>query len=242
MDLQLKGKTILVTGSSNGIGLATARAFLDEGAYVVGMDIAPAAKTPPGDFEFHAVSVTDTNAVNNLLKDIVGRRGGLDCVVNNAGISVNAPAGALKGADIDRAMDINVRAVFEISREYFRLCKKQGGNIVNIASILGHIGAPMGSVYGATKGAVVSMTRSLAAEWAKNDFRVNAVCPGFVETAMTEKVRKNKLMFEANIKDVPMKRFARPEEIADACLFLASERSSYVTGQSLLVDGGFTCR
>ena len=240
MKLDLENKTVIVTGATNGIGRAIAEAFHVEKANVIGIDLKAPEDKPA--FEIIEASVTDYPAIRKIFKKIHDERGSIDVLVNNAGISANNFAHLIKDEEISRAIEINFRSLFELSREYFLLNKKQGGCIINIASVLALIGSPLGSIYGATKGAVVAATRSLSVEWARNNFRVNAVCPGLVETDMTKQVRSNANMFQANLQNIPMKRFAKPGEIADACVFLGSAAASYITGQTLVVDGGMTVK
>ena len=246
MDLQLNGKSALVTGAGSGIGRQTALLLAAEGVHVIGTDL----KFDPDDTELaaacarqEALSVTDRAAMARVLQQARDQFGALHILINNAGIARNVPAPLMKDGEVEQLLEVNLRAVFDLSRDYFALQKKTGGGaFVNVASVLGMIGAPLASVYGATKGAVISLTRSLAMEWVKYNFRVNAVCPGLIETPMTVQVQKNKMMRETNLKDIPMQRFGHPDEIARAILFFASPLSSFITGQHLAVDGGFTAK
>lgn len=245
MDLGLNEKIVLVTGAGAGIGRAIALAFAAEGARVLGVDL----RFEADDAELQAaltrsaeLSVTDMDAMKVFLTECTEQYGGVDVLVNNAGVAVHALAPAIKQEGIDLSFDVNMRAVFNWSCEYFRQNKKRGGAIVNIASVLGLAGAPMSTIYSATKGGVIAMTRSLSMEWAKYKIRVNAVCPGLIETAMSAKVRNSDRMREANIADIPMKRFGQPDEIARVCVFLASDAASFMTGQAIAVDGGFTAK
>lgn len=245
MEFGLSGKTVLVTGAGAGIGRAVALAFAGEKARVIGVDL----RFDPADDELRAalhrtveMSVTDLDGVKALIEKTTEEFDGIDVLINNAGVAVHALAPAIKQDGIDLSFDVNLRAVFNWSCEFFRQNKKRGGAIVNIASVLGMVGAPLSTLYSATKGGVIGMTRSFSVEWAKYNFRVNAVCPGLVETAMTEKVRRNEAMHDANIADIPMKRFGQPEEIAKVCVFLASDAASFMTGQAIAVDGGFTAK
>jgi 3-oxoacyl-[acyl-carrier protein] reductase len=243
MDLKLTDKTILVTGAARGIGRALAEGFATEGARVIGVDVIEPEKTEApagGSIEHQIASVTDQSEMGRIMDDGMSRFGKIDCIVNNAGLATNNLSTRFAAEDIPKTFAVNLEAVFEISREYFRLHKKIGGNVINIASILGIVGAPMASLYGATKGGVIAMSRHFAVEWARYGFRVNAVCPGLVETAMTDRLREAPRTMEANLKEIPMGRFAEPREIADTCIFLASERSSFITGQAIVVDGGYT--
>ncbi|MEQ9365620.1 MAG: SDR family NAD(P)-dependent oxidoreductase [Leptospirales bacterium] len=245
MDLGLSGKTVLVTGAGAGIGRAIALAFAAEKSRVIGVDLRFDAADDRLCAALHRsveMSVTDRDGMQALLAECTESFDGIDVLINNAGIAVHALAPAIKQDGIDLSLDVNLRAVFNWSCEFFRQNKKRGGAIVNIASVLGMVGAPLSTIYSATKGGVIAMTRSLSMEWAKYNFRVNAVCPGLIETAMSEKVRRNDTMREANIADIPMKRFGQPEEIARVCVFLASDAASFMTGQAVAVDGGFTAK
>ncbi len=244
MELELQGKTVVVTGTGAGIGRATAAAFLKEGAHVVGIDLKHNSDDEIAQrIECHDASVTDADAMRKILQDTKAKHGHIAALINNAGIQRNTLANTLSSADIEQVLGINVQSLLEMSYEYYRLQRKDGGGIiVNLASVIALIGAPMGTLYGASKGAGMAATRSMAVEWARHQFRVNAVCPGLTETAMTEKVQNNKMMRESNLRDIPMQRFAAPEEIADAILFLCSARASFITGQGIVVDGGFTAK
>ena len=243
MDLHLKDKTVIVTGAGRGIGRAIALEFAGEGAAVVGIDTdaeALAELESLAKVRGCCASVTDQAGMRRIFQEAREEGNGIHALVNNAGIAMNKLAPSLTRDETRAVIDVNFQAVFDLSVEYFKLQKKEGGNIVNISSTLGLIGSPLASIYSGTKGAVLAMTRSLAAEWVKYRFRVNAVCPGLINTQMTDKLRKNKMMFESNIKDIPMKRFGEPEEVARAVVFLASDAASYITGQIIIADGGLT--
>ncbi len=242
MDLNLTEKVVCITGAARGIGRALALGFAAEGARVIGIDVLAPDDADGNNslIEHHLASVTDRDRIQDLLAKTHKRTGGIHCLINNAALATHTVTTQFKRGEIADTLAVNLEAVFEISREYFRLQKRQGGNLINIASILGLVGAPLASLYGATKGGVVALTRHFAVEWARYGFRANAVCPGLVETAMTDRMRSNDKSLEANLNEIPLGRFAAPREIADLCLFLASERSAFITGQAIVIDGGYT--
>lgn len=235
----------IVTGGGSGIGRATA-ALLAASGWRVGLIDRDAAAVAAAAAEFgpaatsEAADVANEAEVERAVATLAGRLGPPDGVVNSAGIAVLVPAMETDAATFRRILDINVVGSFLVARAAARLMQPRGGSIVNIASVSGLRGNMDRVAYGASKAAVVQMTRVLAAEWAEHRIRVNAVAPGPVETAMTAATH-----FEAGrrmwIEATPMHRYAAPREIATAIAFLLDpERSGYVTGVCLPVDGGFT--
>jgi NAD(P)-dependent dehydrogenase (short-subunit alcohol dehydrogenase family) len=233
MELNLQGKKVLITGGAQGIGLAMVRNFLSESCEVHSLDLNAAQNGA----QHSVVDVTDSALLQKKIMDL-----NPDILVNNAGIAVNKLMPKFSIDDFDRVLSINVTSILVASQAFFKVRKKTGGVIINVASILGLIGAPLGAAYGASKGAVVSLTRSLAVEGARSNIRVNSICPGMVDTDMSKAVKKSKAMFAANLAMIPMGRFAHPEEIADLALYLASDKANYVTGQNIAIDGGYTAR
>ena len=246
------GKVALVTGAGGGIGRATARAFAREGARVVVSDIRGAGGeetarlvVETGGAAVHvACDVTRAAEVEDLVRAAVDAFGRLDCAHNNAGIEgAYGRTADCDEEDFDRTCAVNLKGVYlclkaEIAR---MLGQEGGGSIVNTASVAGVEGAKNLPAYVASKHGVVGLTRTAALEYATRGIRVNAVCPGPVRTRMLEAImEENPRMEPAMIASVPMRRLGTPEEIAEAVVWLCSDRASYVTGQGLVVDGGLT--
>ena len=250
----LEGKVILVTGGSTGIGRATSRILGREGATVVVADLQDAAgeetvaavQAAGGRAEFRHLDVGDHAAVRALVADIAARHGGLDGAFNNAGIEgPTAKILELPPADWDRVLRVNLTGVYAcMQAEVEQMMKqKRGGAIVSTSSGAGLIGIPGAAAYNSSKHGVVGLTKTVALEYARYDIRVNAVCPGFIDTPMLDRVTDASVKIrEQLIGAVPMRRVARPEEIGEAVAWLLSPRASYVTGVALPVDGGWVAQ
>ena len=243
---RFENKVAVITGAASGIGLATARRLVDEGAKVVMADlqgdVVEERAAELGDAAHpHALDVTDLAAVEGLMADAVNTYGQLDIVFNNAGISSFGRVDEIDVEEWHRTIDVDLNAVFYGCRAAVPHLRDQGGGaIVNTASISGMFGDWGIPAYNAAKGAVMNLTRSLAADYARDNIRVNAVCPGGVETAMTDSLvnsRRAQVHYE---RLIPMARMGKPDEIASAVAFLASDDATYVTGHGLVVDGGVT--
>jgi len=243
---RFEGKVAVVTGGASGIGEATVRRLAAEGASVVVADVQQeAAERVAGDLGDaaapYALDVTDLASVEALMADAVTRFGRLDVVFNNAGIS---SLGRVDEIDVEhwhRVIDVDLNAVFYGCRAALpHLRASGGGAIVNTASISGLFGDWGLPAYNAAKGAVMNLTRALAADHARDNIRVNAVCPGGIETAMTDSLVNSRRAQEQYERLVPMARMGLADEIASAVLFLASDDASYITGHGLVVDGGVT--
>lgn len=246
----LSGKRALVTGAGRGIGRGFALTLAEAGADVAVLDIdADLARSTAAELERHggqslsiACDVTDSEQVRAAVGQVVETFGGLDVAVNNAGIVINQNAEEMTDEQWDRVMDVNLRAVFLCAREEGRVMIGQGGGaIINTASMSASIivhPQPQ-CAYNASKSGVVGLTRGLAAEWAPRNVRVNSISPGYT---LTELVRQEPI---ARMHDhwkslTPMGRLGEVEDLAGALLFLASDASSFMTGQDLIVDGGYT--
>ena len=246
---RLEGRIALVTGAGSGIGRAIARLFAAEGAHVYVTDVdGAAAETVAGEIvksgagaEAITADVSRGQDVTAMLRAVEKAHGRLDVLVNNAGLNVRGDFRHLSDADWVKIREVNLDGVVRVARDGFALLQASGrGSLVNVASIMAHRGLRQLAAYSATKGAITALTRGLAVEYAPYKIRVNAICPGFVETALTERALKNPGIAKALIDSTPLRRFGAPEEIAKAALFLAGDDASYVTGAELAVDGGMS--
>jgi NAD(P)-dependent dehydrogenase (short-subunit alcohol dehydrogenase family) len=249
----LDGKVALVTGGGNGIGREAALAFAREGARVAVADYEAAsagetvAMINAGGGQAISLSgdVTVTAQVRAMFDGTIAAYGRLDCAFNNAGIAghqVNA-IGQLthewSEASFDRMIEVNLKSVWLCMKHEIPLLREAGGGaIVNTASIAGLIGLRTSSAYVAAKHAVIGLTKTAAVEYAEEGIRVNAVCPGYIQTRMTAALREKRS--EAVIARTPMRRYGQPREIAEMVVWLCSDRASYVTGAAYEVDGGLT--
>lgn len=247
--MEVKNKIVIVTGAGSGIGKATAIHFAKFGATVVVSDRQEAAAKEVvkiileegGKAISIPADVTSFEAVENLVAQTVKEFGRLDVIVNNAGIGPNllrTHQSTLK--DWDKVIAVNQTGVFYcIKVALVQFLKQGGGNIVNIASLAGLKASPNNISYSASKFAVVGMTKSVAMEYATKNIRVNAVCPGYTESALLTQLINAKPEMDAVLKSViPMKRYGRAEEIADAVVWLASDNTQFMTGQTITLDGG----
>jgi NAD(P)-dependent dehydrogenase (short-subunit alcohol dehydrogenase family) len=243
---RLDGMVALVTGAASGIGEACVRRFTDEGAVVVGLDVNPAAADVDAavDVAVAAVDVRDEEAVARAIGDTIAANGHLDIVVNAAGVAGGGPVHRLSADEWDRVLDVNLTGTYLVCKHALvAMVGQRSGNIVNIASIEGIEGTEGGSAYNASKGGVVLLTKNMAIDYGRIGIRVNCICPGFIDTPMLRSVMALDAM--ALVRDRyreahMLGRFGKPEEIASAALFLASDDGSFVTGHALVVDGGFT--
>jgi NAD(P)-dependent dehydrogenase (short-subunit alcohol dehydrogenase family) len=254
MNISFEGKVALVTGAASGLGLATAKAFAESGASVALADWnedAVRGATNELTAEGHKAiaircDVADDAQVEAMVKQTVAAFGGLDAAYNNAGVqNVLAETADTTREDYDRVMGINLRGEWSCMKFELQQMRKQGsGAIVNCSSLGGLVGGAERGIYHAAKHGVLGFTKSAALEYAARGIRINAICPGLIWTPMVDQMVTSGQgdALKAMEKSVPMGRVGRPEEIANAILWLCSDAASYVTGQSISVDGGFVMR
>lgn len=237
---RLDGKIAVITGAKGGIGGAAAEKFAAEGAVVVGVDLEGGS---PGQLAL-AVDVTDESAVEQLYADVESRFGRVDILFNNAGISPNDDASVLETSleAWQRVQDVNLKSVFLCCKYGIpHLLSAGGGSVINTASFVAVMGAATSQIsYTASKGGVLALSRELGVEFARQGVRVNALCPGPVDTPLLAELMSDPDWVRRRLVHIPMGRPGRAEEIAKAALFLASDDSSFVTGSALVVDGGIT--
>jgi NAD(P)-dependent dehydrogenase (short-subunit alcohol dehydrogenase family) len=236
---RLEGKVAVVTGAAGGIGAATVEAFRREGAKVAGVDLQQGA---PGDLSL-AVDVTDEDQVREMYARVVRELGGLHISFNNAGISPDDDASVLETSyeAWQRVQDVNLKSVFFCCKYAIpHMLEGGGGSVINTASFVAVLGAATSQIsYTASKGGVLAMSRELGVEFARRGVRVNALCPGPIDTPLLRELfAKDPEKAARRLVHVPMGRFGRPEEIAAGVVFLASDESSFVTASTFLVDGG----
>src|SRR5246500_3269892 len=254
MNLSFENKVALVTGAGSGMGLATAKAFAESGAALVLADWNEKSVCSAADELIAqglkalavACDVSDDAQVEATIEKAVATFGRLDAAFNNAGVqNVLAETADTTRKDYDRVMGINLRGVWSCMKFELQQMRKQGsGAIVNCSSLGGLVGGAERGIYHASKHGVLGFTKSAALEYAARGIRINAVCPGMIQTPMSDQMIASGQgeALAAMVKTVPMGRVGRPEEIADAVLWLCSSAASYVTGQSISVDGGFIMR
>jgi 3-oxoacyl-[acyl-carrier protein] reductase len=247
IQVDLTGQTALVTGASRGIGKAIAQRLAAAGAKVACVarsadklkETADAIAAAGGAAEVHPCDVTDSAAVAKLVESLHENWGRLDIVVNNAGITKDTLIPRMSDEDWDTVIATNLRSVFLFTRAASLVMMRQrSGRIINISSVSGLMGNPGQANYSASKAGIIGLTRTVARELAGRKVTVNAICPGFISTEMTDAL--GPAILDEVKKRVPAKRLGEAEEVADAVLYLASDSAAYVTGQVLTLDGGLT--
>jgi NAD(P)-dependent dehydrogenase (short-subunit alcohol dehydrogenase family) len=248
----IEGRVVLNTGGASGIGRAMANAFARHGAHLMLLDIDESGLAAAKDellakyegiqVETVVASITSEEAVERACAATDQRFGRIDILLNNAGISMNKPSLELTGEEWRRAIDIDLSGVWYCSQAAAkRMIAQGGGAILSTASMWGVSTAPSRLAYCAAKAGVVSLTKVLAAEWAKYAIRVNALCPGYISTSLLESlVNSGRIDGAALLERTPLSRFGTPEEMAEAALFLVSDASAFTTGHALVSDGGWT--
>ena len=249
--MPLKDKVAIVTGSTKGIGYGLAKALAAEGADVVVVSRSQAdcdrvAAELGRDYGVKtlacAADVTDIGRIEALVQKTMAAFGRIDILVNNAGSAITKKAEDITEAEWDRVLNVDLKGVFFCAQAVGRvMIGQKSGKIINVASIFGLVGDKQVLPYCVAKGGVVQMTRALGLEWAKHNIQVNALCPGYVVTPMNEQDLKKEKVSSHILGKVAMRRYGEVEDMTGACVFLASQGSDYMTGQTMVIDGGWTC-
>jgi meso-butanediol dehydrogenase/(S,S)-butanediol dehydrogenase/diacetyl reductase len=247
---RMDGRVAVITGAASGIGGACALRFAREGAQIAGLDVAEpsaahrdAVAKAAGDVFWTRADVRDEASIERAIAEVRERFGRIDALVNAAGVSGTGAVDELDAAEWDRVLDINLRGTYLVSKHVVRAMKAaRTGSIVNLASIEGLEGMQGQAAYNASKGGVVLLTRNMAIDFGGFGVRVNCLCPGYIDTPMTNLLKTPGLegVREKFIAMHMLKRPGQPEEVAACALFLCSDDASFVTGHALVVDGGFT--
>ena len=245
---RLDGKVMLVTGSSSGIGAACVERFTAEGARVVGGDLGPAAAGVTAPERFEICDVTDEGSVQALVAAATELTGRIDGVVTSAGVSGGGPVHLVDGASWDHVLGVNLKGTFLTAKHVITQMMGQEpidgerGSVVTVASVEGLEGTAGGSSYNASKGGVVILTKNMAIDYGRLGIRANAICPGFIDTPMLRSLGDpdlDEMLLEIK-EEHKLRRLGRPSEIASVATFLVSADASFVTGQAIAVDGGYT--
>ena len=244
--MKLKNKVVVITGGATGIGLACTKLFIREGAKVAifgrRKDKLERTASECGENVLAIQGdITQEKDLDHLVGKTLEKWQRIDVLVNNAGVFTGAPIHEMENNQWDAVFDVNIRGVFMLTKKALaRMVEQKSGTIVHISSILGQIAIPQAAAYNASKGALIQFSRSIAVEYGNLGIRSNTVCPALIATDMTTDLMKNEELMKEWIKSYPIGRFGVPEDIAHACLYLASDEASFVTGAVLPVDGGYT--
>ncbi|MCO7175815.1 SDR family NAD(P)-dependent oxidoreductase [Sporolactobacillus kofuensis] len=242
---RFKNKQVVITGGGSGIGLATVKSFLSEGARVSVLDYQITDELVRTTCDVYQVDVRKSESIKEAVAEIIKKNHKIDVLINNAGIEFVSSLEEMEEEEWDRVLDTNLKGMFLTTRTVLPFLKESHGVIVNTASQLALVGSALFTAYTASKAAIVNFTRSLAIEGAKDGIRVNSVCPGAIHTPLLSRQFENgKKGPQGSIQDLirmhPLGRLGEPEEIAKPILFLCSEDASFITGSALFIDGGYT--
>jgi len=245
----IKDKVCIITGAGKGIGRETARLFYDEGAKLAlitrNESDLNSLKEETG-FDDNRVflfdgDVSDEETVKRFMSETINKFGKIDILINNAGMRFRKRFLDTTTEEWNKVINTNLNSVYFFCREAgLHMVRQKSGRIINIASIVGTLGLPELTAYGASKGGMITLTKCLALEWAECNINVNAIAPGFCETSYTENFKKKTELYKFTIERTPQKKWGTSMDIANACLFLASDAANYVTGEILNVDGGWS--
>jgi len=243
--MRLENKVAIITGAARGIGFSIANAISQQGATSVILDLDQEAVNTAvqkiDDAGYKAIGfkadVTNSEEVSSIFKEINSQFGQIDILVNNAGITKDGLLMKMKEADWDAVINVNLKGTFICTQKISRfMLKKRSGVIINIASVIGLMGNAGQANYAASKGGIIALTKSSAKEFASRNIRVNAIAPGFIQTEMTKKLPQE--IIDNYSAAIPLSRMGNAEDVANLCVFLASDEASYITGQTIPVDGG----
>ncbi len=246
--MRLEHKVAIITGAASGIGRASAQACARQGARIIAGDIeheaaeqtAQAIRQAGGEAISVMADVSRSEDVQRMVRQAIEAFGAIDVLHNNAGIAVRHPVDEQDEAGWDELMRVNLRSVFLCSKYVIPHMQARGGSIINMSSVVGVVGVRNRAAYSTTKGAILTLTKNMALDYASAGIRVNCICPGFTETAMTAALFADPERRRRLVAMHPLGRLGKVEDIANAVVFLASDEASWITGQALAVDGGFT--
>lgn len=243
--IKLENKVVIVTGSARGIGFTIAETFAQAGATTIISDMSEDSvnqavenlKSKNYSVDGFVMNVTDSAQVESVFKQIIEKYKQIDVLVNNAGITKDTLIMRMKESEWDAVINVNLKGTFICTQKVSRyMMNQRNGSIINISSVIGLMGNLGQSNYAASKAGIIGLTKSTAKEFASRNIRANAIAPGFIETEMTAQLKPE--VVENYAKAIPMQRMGKPIDVANACLFLASDLSAYITGQTIQVDGG----
>jgi len=247
--MSLKDKIVIITGAGKGIGYETARVFASLGCKlsVISRDKDDLKKLEieldlsPDYFYAMAGDASSPETVKLFVNETFSIYGKIDVLINNAGIRFRKSFSEITYAEWQHVLNVNLGSTFHFCQEVGRyMVEQKHGRIINMGSVVGTLGLPDLTAYAASKGAIISLTKSLALEWAKYNININVLAPGFCKTSYAEKFKNNSELYDFTIERTPMKKWGESSDIANACVFLASDLSNYVTGEVLTVDGGWS--
>ncbi len=247
--LGLQDKVCIITGAGKGFGYETAKQFAAQGAKLALISrtksdlikLSSELGLPDSHILWRAGDVSDENTVRDFVAEVMTKYGQIDVLFNNAGIRFRKSFLEISYDEWKHVLDVNAGSTFIFCQEVGRhMVKRQQGKIINMASVVGTLGLPGLCAYGASKGAIISLSKSLALEWAKYNIQVNVLAPGFCETSYAEKFKENKELYDFTLSRIPSEKWGSAKDIANASLFLASSMSNYMTGEVMTVDGGWS--
>jgi len=241
----IENKIVIITGAARGIGFSLAETFAEHKATVIildiNKDIVENAIRKLSDKGYQAfgyeADITNSIRITEVFKEIYKKFGKIDVLINNAGITKDGLIMKMKESDWDAVMNVNLKGTFICTQKVSRyMLKQRDGVILNIASVIGLMGNAGQANYAASKGGIIALTKSTAKEFSSRNIRVNAIAPGFIETEMTKKLPEEVVKKYAEV--IPLQRMGKPKDVANLCIFLASNMANYITGQTIQVDGG----